>query len=172
MRNTLALREKCEKTNLKSLYKRYMNSSPGHQRHPPSPHPWTSTRKGKTSLTVSHPFPSPTSPCPATAWGSTAVSSTTVPWRQLGSTWTNRATLLALRTSLGTEQHLPAGHFMWHWSPRVWALGSTFNLWHITLQSDLPRSHVGHPFPPPRLPTLGTSLTHLLWAVSWPNVLL
>lgn len=128
--------------------------------------------KGKMSLSVSHPFPSSLSPCPATAQGSTAVSSTAVPWTQPGSTWTNRAALLALSTSLGTEQHLPAGHLLWHWSPRVWAPGSTFNLWHITLQSNLPHSHVGHPFPPPRLPTLGTSLAHLLWAVSCSSVLL
>lgn len=45
------------------------------------------------------------------------------------------------------------------WSLGVWAPRSTFNLWHTTLQHDLLLS--------PVLPTMGISLAHLLWAVSW-----
>lgn len=79
-----------------------------------------------------------------------------VPWMQQ----VNKRDSSTVPGSGQTSTHCWAAAVMLE--PKSLAPSSTFNLWHITLQRDLHHFHVGHPFPPPTLPGMGTSCCGLL----------
>lgn len=129
-----------------------MNRSPDHQRHPPSPRPWTSN---VFNCLPSLPIPSVSLPHNS-------------PGQHCGLLDGARKHLDKQSSTAGS-QHTPGDRA----APPCWALAVTLEPQSLGSREHVqplaynpatrsPRSHGGHLCPPPRLPTLGTSLTHLL----------
>lgn len=160
MKNTLALRKKCEEINLKSLYKRY-EQLPRPPETPPFSPSMDFKEKGQNVFNClpSLPISSVSLPCnsPGQHCSLQCCTSLDAAGKHLD------------KQRTAGSQHIPGDRA----APPCWALAVTLEpqslgsgehvqplAYNPAIQS--PHSHVGHPFPPPRLPTLGTNLTHLL----------